>query len=741
MKDDNPQKQADQPKPPLPSVLLYVLVGFFLLLLVASYFAGAGSDMPYSKFEEEVLSGRVEKVVIFRDRNRLIGYYKTPEKPSSDKATGENPADDKNPPPKDSPAKAPEDAARLEDAKTTSDVKSAEKPPDGGKGNDKAKTAAGAKSLARRLWDKGNNEETFVTYYDSPEQLLDLLHAGAVKDIRYKVDDHVAEKIFMFMLIGLLALILWRTFTNKMGASGSMVSFMRSRAKLFNREESDITFGDVAGIDEAKEELKEVVEFLKSPKKFQLLGGKIPKGVLLVGSPGTGKTLLAKAVAGEAGVPFFSLSGSEFVEMFVGLGAARVRDLFQQANSSAPCIVFIDELDALGKTRGISPVSGDVEREQTLNQLLVEMDGFDTNRGVIIMAATNRPETLDAALLRPGRFDRHVVVDRPDLLGREAILKVHAKNVKLDGSIDLRKIAAMTPGLVGADLANLINEAALLAARGGKEAVTMSDIEEAVDRVVAGLEKKKRLMSQDEKRIVAYHEAGHALVANLVEHADPVHKISMIPRGLAALGYTMQLPTEDRYLLTRSELLDRMACLLGGRVSEEVVFEEISTGAVNDLQTATEIARRMVSDFGMSRLGPVTYRGDNQPAFLPEGWPQPKTYSDDTARMIDGEIKRLVEEARDRATALLTEHRDALEKLAQALIENEVIEAGHLKEILAASGIKVKERRHPESAESGKAEKPAEQSSESIAVVPLGSEGKDASTDTKTDASGTWSGG
>ena len=361
-----------------------------------------------------------------------------------------------------------------------------------------------------------------------------------------------------------------------------VMSFSKSKAKLFAQDGTKVTFADVAGIDEAKEELQEVVEFLKNPGKFQKLGGKIPKGVLLLGAPGTGKTLLAKAVAGEANVPFFSISGSEFVEMFVGVGAARVRDLFSQATASAPCIIFIDELDALGKARGINVMGGNDEREQTLNQLLVEMDGFESNKGVIIMAATNRPEILDPALLRPGRFDRQILVDRPDINGREAILKIHSKKVLLSPEVDLHQIAARTPGFVGADLANLVNEAALLAARKNKEKVEPADFDEAIDRVIGGLEKKKRVMNPKEKEIIAYHESGHAIVAESVEHADPVHKISIIPRGIAALGYTQQQPTEDRYLMTRSELLDRLAVLVGGRVAEELVFGEISTGAQND---------------------------------------------------------------------------------------------------------------------------------------------------------------
>ncbi|MGE5849816.1 MAG: ATP-dependent zinc metalloprotease FtsH, partial [Candidatus Methylomirabilota bacterium] len=422
----------------------------------------------------------------------------------------------------------------------------------------------------------------------------DLVRELETKNVKFKgvvQNTWLRDLFFVWVLPIALLWIAWRFMFKKVGPGQGMLSLGgmgRNRAKIYAQSEIGVSFNDVAGVDEAKAELQEVVEFLKTPKKFQLLGGRIPKGVLLVGPPGTGKTMLAKAVAGEAGVPFFSVSGSEFVEMFVGLGAARVRDLFAQAQEKAPCIIFVDELDALGKARGANPLGGHDEREQTLNQLLVEMDGFDPKKGVIIMAATNRPEILDPALLRPGRFDRQVLVDRPDIQGREAILRVHAKGVKLAPSVDLKVLAARTPGFVGADLANLINEGALLAARRNKTQVEMADLEEAIDRVVAGLEKKARVMSPTERERVAYHEAGHALVAASVPTGDPVHKISIIPRGIAALGYTLQLPTEDRYLLTRSELLDRLAVLLGGRAAEQLTYGEVSTGAQNDLQRAAD---------------------------------------------------------------------------------------------------------------------------------------------------------
>jgi cell division protease FtsH len=482
--------------------------------------------------------------------------------------------------------------------------------------------------------------------------------------------------------IGIMLLI-WRFAMKKMGPGMGVMSFSKSKAKLFAENETRVTFADVAGIDEAREELQEVVEFLSNPGKFQKLGGRIPKGVLLVGPPGTGKTLLARAVAGEAKVPFFSISGSEFVEMFVGVGAARVRDLFSQATSQAPCIIFIDELDALGKARGMNVMGGHDEQEQTLNQLLVEMDGFETNKGVIIMAATNRPEILDPALLRPGRFDRQVLVDRPDINGREAILKIHSKNVLLGPDVDLRKIAGRTPGFVGADLANLVNEAALLAARKNKEVVESADFGEAIDRVVGGLEKKNRVMNVQEKKIVAFHESGHAIVAESVEHADPVAKISIIPRGIAALGYTQQQPTEDRYLMTRSELLDRLAVLLGGRVAEEQVFGEISTGAQNDLQRATDIARSMVTEYSMSdTLGLATYERPRQPMFLPEGFAPSKTYSEKKAAQIDDEVTRVIEETHQRVRGILSAQRKVLDELAHLLSQEEVVQGEELRKML-----------------------------------------------------------
>jgi cell division protease FtsH len=485
-----------------------------------------------------------------------------------------------------------------------------------------------------------------------------------------------------------ILLVLWNYLFKRIGGGGGLMQIGKSKAKVYIEKKTGVTFADVEGIDEAEDELIEVVEFLRNPQKYQRLGGRIPKGVLLLGPPGTGKTLLARAVAGEAGVPFFSISGSDFVEMFIGVGAARVRDLFAQAVEHAPSIIFIDELDALGKARGMNVLSSHDEREQTLNQLLAEMDGFDPNQGVILMAATNRPEILDPALLRPGRFDRQVLVDRPDIKGREAILKLHAKKIKISPAVDLSLLAAKTPGFVGADLANIVNEAALLAARQGKDAVEMSDFDEAIERVIAGLQKKSRVMSPKEKKIVAYHESGHALVAEIVPGADPVSKISIIPRGVAALGYTQQTPIEDRYLMTRSELLARVYVLLGGRVAEEMVFGDISTGAQNDLQRATEIARTMVTQFGMSdRLGLVSLEGPRTPLFLPVPMQSAKDYSDDTARVIDAEVKQILTDAHEKVTDTLAAHRSALEELAQLLLKKEVVERPELQAILKVVSI------------------------------------------------------
>ncbi|MFH1449190.1 MAG: ATP-dependent zinc metalloprotease FtsH [bacterium] len=484
----------------------------------------------------------------------------------------------------------------------------------------------------------------------------------------------------MLIFFGLLWFFMYRQVK---GPGGKILSFGRIKSKVLPEERTKITFDDVAGVDEAKQELQEIIEFLKDPKKFQKLGARIPKGVLLIGRPGTGKTLLAKAVAGEASVPFLNISGSDFVEMFVGVGASRVRDLFDQGKKHAPCIIFIDEIDAVGRQRGAGLGGGHDEREQTLNQLLVEMDGFNTNEGVILVAATNRPDVLDPALLRPGRFDRHIVVDTPDILGREEILRVHTKKVVLDVDIDLKVIARRTPGFVGSDLANLVNEAALLAARGNKDKVTMEEIEESIDRVVAGPERKSRLISEKEKSIVAYHESGHALVAKCIPETDPVHKISIMPRGAAALGYTLQLPTEDRYLTTKNELLDKMSVLLGGRVAEILVFNDVSTGAKNDIERTTEAAHKIVCEYGMSeRLGPLTFGRKEEQIFLGRDIVKERNYSERIASVIDEETRRIVDGCYERAFKIISENRELLDKLSKALVEKEVLEAEEIEEIL-----------------------------------------------------------
>ncbi len=529
----------------------------------------------------------------------------------------------------------------------------------------------------------GNKQIVFRTVRVDNElsKLLDKYNVnfkGEIESTFFR--DLLSWIIPAFIFVGI-----WYLFIKKM--SGQQPGFMtlgKNKAKIYMEDELDVTFDDAAGVEEAKQELVEIIEFLREPSKYTALGGKMPRGVLLVGPPGSGKTLLAKAVAGESHVPFFSMSGSEFVELFVGMGAARVRDLFNQAKEKAPCIIFIDELDALGKSRSFNTMGGHDEREQTLNQLLVEMDGFDPTVGVILIAATNRPEILDPALLRPGRFDRNILVDRPDKKGREEILKVHLKNVVADDNLDTEQIASMTPGMVGADLANLVNEAALLAVRRNKKSVGMSEFEEAVERVVAGLEKKNRLINKKEKEIVAYHELGHAIVALSLPGTDPVQKISIIPRGIAALGYTMQVPTEDRFLMKKTELENKIATLLGGRASEEIIFGDISTGAHNDLSKATDIARSMVKEYGMSaQVGQVYFEHKKRQAFLDAGMPQGvPDYSEATSELIDTEIKRIIGEEYKKAFEILKKKKKVLEKAVVILLEKEKIDGEELKAIL-----------------------------------------------------------
>jgi len=541
-----------------------------------------------------------------------------------------------------------------------------------------------ANQIQGKMKADGGEMKPFKTIRVDPEisKTLDQYNVS----FKGEIESTFLRDLFSWVFPLLLFFGVWYFLMKRMG--GQQAGFMtlgKNKAKIYMENELNVRFDDVAGVDEAKQELVEVIEFLKFPGKFTDMGGRIPKGILLVGPPGSGKTLLAKAVAGESGVPFFSLSGSEFVEMFVGLGAARVRDLFVQAKEKAPCIIFIDELDALGKARGFGAMGGHDEREQTLNQLLVEMDGFDPKVGVILMAATNRPEILDPALLRPGRFDRHVLVDRPDKVGREAILRVHLKKIKAVADLDVQKLAAMTPGMVGADLANLVNEAALLAVRRGKQEVAMPEFEEAVERIIAGLEKKNRLINVQEREIVAYHEMGHALVALSLPGTDPVQKISIIPRGIAALGYTMQVPTEDRFLMKKTELLNKVATLLGGRAAEEIVFGDISTGAHNDLARATDIAKSMIKEYGMSdQLGQVYLAREKRPQFLDVGLREGGDYSEATAQEIDREIQSLIAAEYGRAMEILTARKEILIRGARILLDKEKIEGAEIKALLEA---------------------------------------------------------
>ena len=521
----------------------------------------------------------------------------------------------------------------------------------------------------------GDGEVVFTTVrVDS-----DLTQKLAEHNVKFsgQVENTFFKTLLSWFVPILLFFGIWYLLMRKLqGGQAGIMNFGKNKAKIVGEKDIDTRFVDVAGADEAKEELQEIVDYLARPERYLEVGGQMPKGVLLVGPPGTGKTLIARAVAGEAGVPFFSMSGSEFVELFVGMGAARVRDLFDQARDKAPCIIFIDELDALGKARGAGGYGGHDEREQTLNQLLVEMDGFDTQKGIVIMAATNRPEVLDPALLRSGRFDRQVLIDRPDVNGREEILKIHIRKVKLEDDVDIRTIAQKTAGFTGADLANAVNEAALLAVRKGRKKVATADLDEAVDRIVGGLEKKNRVINPQEKKIVAYHEVGHALVATLTPGSEPVHKISIIPRGLAALGYTQQRPTEDRYLMSADELLSKIDVLLGGRVAEQIFFDSVTTGAGNDLMRATDIARAMIVEYGMGKtLGLSTYPRQRGPVFLPteHGYGGGRDFSDDTASRIDAEAREILDQRHQHVMEMLTARRDTLAAIAELLLDKEVL--------------------------------------------------------------------
>jgi len=519
-----------------------------------------------------------------------------------------------------------------------------------------------------------------------PPQYADLIKVLRENQVNIVVKDTTSKNSWLAILLNwfpiLLLIFFWFMFMRQMQSGGNKaLSFGKSRAKLFSPMQKKITFKDVAGVDEAKVELQEIIEFLKDPRKFQRLGGRIPKGVLLVGAPGTGKTLLARAVAGEANVPFFSISGSDFVEMFVGVGASRVRDLFDQAKKHAPCLIFIDEIDAVGRQRGAGLGGGHDEREQTLNQLLVEMDGFDSNEGIIVIAATNRPDILDTALLRPGRFDRRIVVPMPDVKGREEILMVHTRKVPLSSDVELRVIARSTPGFSGADLANLINEAALLAARKGQDSVNMHDLEEAKDKVLMGVERKSMIISDEDKKTTAFHEAGHALVAALLPEADPIHKVTIIPRGLA-LGVTQQLPLSDRYTYTKDYLEAQLAVLMAGRITEELILGKITTGAANDLEKATEIARKMVCQWGMSDLGPLSFGERDDLIFLGRELAAHKNFSEHTAQMIDAEVKKIIERCYNRARNLIETNRDKLVKIAEALLEKEILSSDEINALI-----------------------------------------------------------
>ena len=619
-----PRKKSDRPGSGL---FWYVLVGgVVLVMLAAALRDGHGEELDYSELKRGIQSGQydannVSDLVLGRD---VITFTLTPPKKSGASADGEN-----------------------------------------------AEPAQGT----------GYHIQAMGVTSDARHELENLLDEKNI-DYSGQEDRSGWQAVAYLLIVPLMFLGGFLFLLRKIGGPGTAMSFGRSRGKLAAQEEVGITFKDVAGIEEAVEELKEIVEFLRTPQKYQALGGRIPRGVLLVGPPGTGKTLLAKAVAGEAGVPFFSLSGSDFVEMFVGVGAARVRDTFQQAANKSPAIIFLDELDALGKTRGSGLPGGHDEREQTLNALLVEMDGFSSEQSVIVMGATNRPETLDPALLRPGRFDRNVLVDRPDIKGRRAILAVHASQVKLADGVDLDRIARITPGFVGADLANLVNEAALLAARAGKPAVTMVEFEEGIERVIAGLEKQGRVIHEEERLRISYHECGHALVACSLPHTDPVHKISIIPRGMG-LGYTLHFPEEERLLTTKTEIFNKICCFMGGIAAEEIVFGETSTGAQNDLQRATDMARRMVTEFGMSeKLGRMHY-SDARPTFLGAQSAAEVYHSEQTMREIDLEVKRLIDEANRTALEICSTRRPLLDQMSKELMEIEVMDAEHLGRILA----------------------------------------------------------
>ena len=629
--DTPPQKRGNSP-------LLWLLLAFTLLFWAQQYWTTRDIQrIGYSEFKNEVRADKIASVRVSGER--ITGEFKL--------QPGEEPAE---------PAAQPETPEKPEDLI-------------------KLPGAGEQRPRGKRFYTVRLTED---------EELLPLLDEH---DVKYDIELSTTwlSQLISWVAPLLILVLIWSFLFRRMFAGGGpgagILSFGKSRARMSTETQVHVTFADVAGIEEAKAELSEVVDFLKQPEKYTELGAKIPKGILLTGAPGTGKTLLARAVAGEAAVPFFSLSGSEFVEMFVGVGAARVRDLFEQAKKNAPCIVFVDEIDSMGGRRGANPVAGGDEREQTLNQLLAEMDGFEPNSGVILLAATNRPDVLDPALLRAGRFDRHIVVDSPDVRGREAILKVHTRTVQLEPDVDLHKLAGRTPGFVGADLANLINEAALTAARVGHKRVSNADLDAALDRITTGLERRSRVMNPHEREVVAHHEAGHALVAASLPNTDPVHKISIIPRSIGALGFTQQQPTEDRYLISREELKSRLVVLLGGRTAEEIIFGEVTTGASDDLSRATQMARAMVTRFGMSeKLGLRAYDEEKNPYL---GITQRGDYGDGTADLIDAEVAQILNQAHERAREILTRRKDRLVEIAKRLLDVEHLEGEDLDALLA----------------------------------------------------------
>lgn len=685
MENKPPDKKTPKKAPSVPPQWQTLLWYLPFMLLLLWFWQDAWSNMvvktiPYSQFKQYVARGEVTECLI--TENAIEGRIVPKKKSSESQAQASTPpannkkkpaADKGKTPPASQPLKA-----TVSEKKEQKKAASAKQPP----GTSSQQTGKqGEKTKVKTPTGPFN----FRTVRVEDPQLVGQLEAAGVKFTGVRPGFLSRVLLAWVIPLGLLMLI-WFVVFRRLGSAGQgVLSIGKSKAKLIADRDTGVTFDDVAGCDEAKVELQEVIDFLKNPDHYSKLGAQIPKGALLLGPPGTGKTLLARAIAGEAKVPFFSLSGSDFVEMFVGVGAARVRDLFNQASKNAPCIVFIDELDAIGRQRGVHVGAVNDEREQTLNQLLVEMDGFEPNTGVILIAATNRPEVLDRALLRPGRFDRQIVVDSPDVGGREAILKIHSRDKPLSDDVDLRQIALATPGMSGADLANVMNEAALLAARRRSKTISHHDVEEAVEKIVAGPERRSRRLDDQEKRRVAFHEVGHALVATFSEHADPVHKISIVPRGRAALGYTLQLPDEQQFLMTREELIDRIKGLLGGRAAEQTVFGEVSTGAQNDLERATTLARQMVCMYGMSEAIGLMHCASQQPEFLVSDGAAKLDCSDETAREVDKEVQRILADTFLQAMAILKEHREQLETVVQELLEHETLDRADFERLIGAS--------------------------------------------------------